>query len=127
MVNNLNRQVVEMYRDGATNKKIRLTLGVKDIELKEILERHRKDVKPKVLDTYDKEALREGIKDRICRDFCIKTIDLDEWLSLRKLKKKAKNIIPEKKERLRIQNGFSPWISYIVEKCYLEHMWRDKK
>ena len=129
MANSLNKQVIEMYRDGATNKNIRLALGIKDIKLKEILEGHKEGVKAEVLDRYDKESFRDGIKERICMDYCIKMVDLDEWLGFRSFQKKAKKILAEKNEvrRLRIQNGFSHWVSYIVEKCYLEPLWRNRK
>ena len=129
MANSLHKQVIEMYRDGATNKNIRLALGIKDIKLKEILEGHKEEVKAKVLDRYDKEVFRDGVKERICKDYYIKMVDLDEWLGFRNFQKKAKKILAKKNEvhRLRIQNGFSHWVSYIVEKCYLEPLWRDKK
>ena len=129
MANSLNKQAIEMYRDGATNKNIRLALGIKDIKLKEILEGHKEGVKAEVLDKYDKESFRDGIKERICTDYCIKMVDLDEWLGFRNFQKKAKKILAEKNEvhRLKIQNGFSHWVSYIVEKCYLEPLWRNRK
>jgi hypothetical protein len=130
MANSLNEQVIKMYRDGVSNGRIKLALKIKEIEIKEILRRHVDGVRINALEMYEKDSHREGIKERICRDLCIRISDLEEWISFRNFQNKmnAKNLIKreEPKQKIRIQNGFSPWISYIVEKCYLERLWRGR-
>jgi hypothetical protein len=120
MNNSLNEQVIKMYKDGYTKKSIKQKLSIGENKLKEILSEHIESVRVRALTMYDNEICRDGVKERICRELDVKMIDLEEWIRFRNFERKVKRLKLQQQsskedKRMRIQDGFSQWISYICE------------
>jgi hypothetical protein len=127
MTDRLNEKVLQMYRDGKTKKSIKYKLRISNSRLNEILEEHSQSVRIRALKIYDRAKYRNNVKESICKKLSIKMIDLDEWLKLREFQRKFEHLQQNKKkkpERMRIQDGYSQWISYICEAWMRGQNWK---
>ena len=120
MDDNLKNMIIEMYKNGATGKSIKRALKVGESKLKAILNEHTQSVRLRALTMYDNDC-RDDAKEHVCSELNIKMLDLDEWLRYRKFEEKVKRMkLQNSKEdkRMRIQNGYSHWVSRICENWF---------
>ena len=127
MTNKVNAEVLKMYRDGKTKKSIKYKLSISDSKLNEILAEHSQSVRIRALKIYDRAKYRNNLKESICKKLSIRMMDLDEWLKLREFQIKFEHLKQNKKnkpKRMRIQDGYSQWVSCICEAWMNRQNWK---
>lgn len=127
MINRLNDEVLKMYRDGKTKKSIKYKLRISDSKLNEILAEHSQSIRIRALKIYDRAKYRNNVKESICKKLSIRMMDLDEWLKLREFQIKFEHLKQNQKKkpkRMRIQDGYSQWVSCTCEAWMKRQSWK---